>query len=299
MAEHVIDLEGLRETLSKKLDFPDGQLHQLCIIEGVPILMWDFKNFISCRKAARENFVHVKTGKRLYSFDKPLPLPSPSPSLPFFILNDEHGDVFHDAASQVVKESYVYPEVSESVRKNAFSMSLKAHNYNVNRIEATKAKYHFCQFSGGGDLYITRDTSFLVVITDDDNSPPMEPCQASPLSSSDSKLISLSIETKKQDCSLEQLRYQLWANIFLITVEKFTESLSFTTKENLLQLDRLTGYGMACGGTGVIGAYKLEIDLTSSKSHAKYVTKLELGSRDRIQAASLMDFIVNYFHKLK
>jgi len=87
MTDHVIDLKGLQEALSGKIDFPEGKLHLICTIEGVIILMWDFKNFISCRKAGRDDFIHVKTDERLYQFETPCP--KASLSLPFFILKDK------------------------------------------------------------------------------------------------------------------------------------------------------------------------------------------------------------------
>ena len=114
---------------------------------------------------------------------------------------------------------------SESERKNAFYMSLQTHNYNVNRMDATKTTLHFCQFSGGGDIYITKDLSSLVVVTPVKNNSPqpvsapkesMELPNVSPISSSDSKLISLSVEAKKQSLDVKELEYQLWANMILL-----------------------------------------------------------------------------------
>ena len=303
MTNHVIDLEGLQEVLSRKIDLPKGKLYQICAIEGVIILMWDFENFISCRKAGRRDFVHVVTDERLYPFE--WPWPKASFSLPFFILNEKHGVVFHDEEKQIMKESYTFPLVSKSERKSAFYRSPQAHNFNVDRVDATKTTHHFCQFSGGGDIYITKDLSSLVFVTPiNNNSSPtvsgpedsMEFPNLSPTSSSDSKLISLSIEAKKQLPDVEELQYQLWANMILLAVEKFKESVSFNTKENLLQLDRLIGYGMACSGDGVVGAFKLEIDLIGN--YTRFVTKVKLGARERIQAASLMDYILKYFDKI-
>jgi len=125
----------------------------------------------------------------------------------------------------------------------------------------------------------------------------MELPNMSPISSSGSKPISLSVEAKKQSPDVEELQYQLWANMILLAVEKFKKSISFNTKENLLQIKRLIGYGMAYSGDGVIGAFKLEIDLIGN--YTRFVTKVKLGPRDRIQAASLMDYILKYFDKIK
>ena len=84
--------------------------------------------------------------------------------------------------------------------------------------------------------------------------------------------------------------------MILLVIEKFMQSLRFNTKENLLQLKRLVGYGMACSGDGVIGTFKLEIDLIGNQNCTRFVTKVKLGPRDRLKAASLMDYI---FDKIK
>ena len=108
----------------------------------------------------------------------------------------------------------------------------------------------------------------------------MESPNMSPISSSDSKLIETS--------DVNKLQYQLWANMILLVIEKFMQSLRFNTKENLLQLKRLVGYGMACSGDGVIGTFKLGI---GNQNCTRFVTKVKLGPRDRLKAASLMDYI--------
>ena len=284
MTDHVIDLKGLQEVLSEKIDFPEGELHEMCTIEGVIILMWNFKNFISCKKAGRHDFIHVKTDERLYQFERPCQ--NASLSLPFFVLNDKHSVVFHDEDKQIIKESYTYPFTSEGERKNALYRSLQTHNYNVEKVDATKTTHHFCEFSGGGDIYITKDLSSIVVVT--------------PLSNNLPQTVSAPKESMESpNMSLNKLQYQLWANMILLVIEKFMQSLRFNTKENLLQLKRLVGYGMACSGDGVIGAFKLEIDLIGNQNCTRFVTKVKLGPRDRLKAASLMDYIFEYFDKIQ
>ena len=48
---------------------------------------------------------------------------------------------------------------------------------------------------------------------------------------------------------------------------------------------------MACSGDGMVGAYKLEIKFGENTS---FVTKIQLGYRDRLQAAGLIEFILQY-----
>ena len=93
------------------------------------------------------------------------------------------------------------------------------------------------------------------------------------------------------------LKYQLWANMFLLAVEKFKENLEMNTKDSLIKLEKLVGYGMACSGDGVTGTFKVEIPLI--KGNTEFITKLKLGARDRMKAASLMDYILKYFDQIQ
>ena len=83
--------------------------------------------------------------------------------------------------------------------------------------------------------------------------------------------------------------------MFLLAVQIFRENLSVITKQSLIKLEKLIGYGMVCSGDGVIGAYKVEIPLKEGVT--KFITKLELGC-DRIKAATLMDHILKHFDQI-
>ena len=283
MTRHVIDLEGLQEVLSGFIELPEGELREMCTIEKVTILMWSFSEYVGCRSVGRYQFVYVNTEDRLYEFNEPCT--KASISLPFFVLEDKPSSVFYDEARQIVKESYWFPVVSEGRWRSALERSLQDHNYKVNIIYPNKTKYHFCQFSGGGDFYITNRSSLSVVL------PNMYPT-----SLSESKPIYLNVEAKRQNTDIEDLQYQLWANMFLLAVQIFREYLSVITKQSLIKLEKLIGYGMVCSGDGVIGAYKVEIPLKEGVT--KFITKLELGARDRIKAAALTDHILKHFDQI-
>ena len=49
---------------------------------------------------------------------------------------------------------------------------------------------------------------------------------------------------------------------------------------------------MACGGDESIGVYKLEMQFDQN---TVIVTKIELGARERLTAAALMDFTLQYY----
>ena len=84
--------------------------------------------------------------------------------------------------------------------------------------------------------------------------------------------------------------------MIVLAVENFMaainpyENQSFT-KNDHLEVKRPTGYGMACSGDGMVGAYKLEMKFGQATS---FVTKIELGCHDRFLAAGLMDFFLKY-----
>ena len=59
---HVINLHLLKEALSStSIDLPKGSLHQLCLIEDILVLIWDFAEFTMCSKASQLDFGFVDT----------------------------------------------------------------------------------------------------------------------------------------------------------------------------------------------------------------------------------------------
>ena len=51
----------------------------------------------------------------------------------------------------------MFPDASENARLEALRISLHANQYNVKGWDGTKTVEHYCQFSGGGDIYIAKD----------------------------------------------------------------------------------------------------------------------------------------------
>ena len=80
--------------------------------------------------------------------------------------------------------------------------------------------------------------------------------------------------------------------MIVIAVKKFKDSIRHCTKEEILELKQVLGYGMACGGDGSIGVYKVEMRFDQ---RTVFVTKIELGARERLTAAALMDFTLQYY----
>ena len=308
---HVLDKKCLHDILSDLINLPDnGTIDYVTTIEGLTVLVWDFDDFTMCSNVTEGDFSFVGTSTRIIDFEGPPP--DPSISLPYFILNAEKTKLFHADGS--LKVSFMFPEVSESTRVEALRKSLESNNYNVERCDSAKTTKHYCEFSGGGDIFISRkDVSVPLVfvspavakMTGPDEAPneaPNEPSvvklRVSPLHQGESKLASLSIEAKKGNPNSTKLRCQLWANMVILTVTNFMnaicpdQSSTKMSKTDLLRIKQVTGYGMACSGDGMVGAYKVEMKFDEITS---FITKLELGSRERLKAAELMDFILTYY----
>ena len=183
--------------------------------------------------------------------------------------------------------------------------SLQANHYDVYTYDPSKTSYHFCEFSGGGNIYITKDiSSFLVFVvpTDEDlpttdkdspatKSAPEGLLQVSPLAAGVSKMVSLIVEGKKESCSIEKLKCQLWANMIVLAIARFR-----ITKLQLLDLAQLSGYGIACSGDRISGVFKLEIDM--NKGQTRFVAKFPLGCRERLKSVGLMDFTFHYYKQI-
>ena len=87
-------MEGLQDVSSGTIDLPEGNLLDICTIENVLILMWNFTNCVGCGSAGRNQSIHVWTDKKLFTFTEPCK--TASVSLPFFILNDKLDSIFYD-----------------------------------------------------------------------------------------------------------------------------------------------------------------------------------------------------------
>ena len=80
-----------------------------------------------------------------------------------FVINDKNDVVFHNSDNQVLKIDYTYPDVTENRRVEAQRTSLQDHKYCVERLDSTKTSHHYCEFSGGGDLFVTKEVKLPLV----------------------------------------------------------------------------------------------------------------------------------------
>ena len=54
----------------------------------------------------------------------------------------------------------------------------------------------------------------------------------------------------------------------------------------------LIGYGVTCTGCEIVGVYKVEMEFNRC---TRFITKVEIGSRDRIPAAKIIDLGLDYY----
>ena len=305
---HIMDTKALKTVLSvcPLIELPEeGDLHHLVTVEGVKVLVWNFTQFTRCSSASINDFILVNTSERCFDFEDPCP--TGHISLPFFTIESDLTAIFRNVTTQKFNESFVYPDVAENVRMDVLFNSLKSHQYDVRRCKSTKSISHYCQFLGGGDIYIqNKNIGALVFISAAEKTPDEGLSvgggnkKGSPLAHATSKLCSLSIEGKK-GISADKIKYQLWANMITRVIERFITSVDppegqsvnqLFTKDDLFKLKEFIGYGVACAGDGMVGVYKLEMKLGKP---TLFITKLKLGSRERLLAAGLIDFTLHHF----
>ena len=285
----ILDMTAVKEALSDLIiDLPDGKLDEICRIGNLLVLMWNFDDYTRCSDATKEDFVNIDISTSI--FDIPKPIPKGTVSLPFFILEEKESIVFENVDCQILSLRYGFPEVSENIRLESLKTSLVAHSYRVHRVDPTKTTEHYCQFSGGGDLCVTKNVAPpLVIVSPTDE---VDTTTALDQGTSGGDMPSSGTSGGGID-NLDKLKFQLWANMILIAVKKFKDSLPLCTKKDILELKQLVGYGMACGGDGTIGVYKLQMRFGQS---TVIETKIELGARERLTAAALMDFTLQYYN---
>lgn len=330
---HIVVIKDIVDVLNQHIALPDnGKMDFVATIEGVKVFVWNYAQWTPCSSASLENFPYVRTPERHFDFTEPCPIGWIS--LPFYLVDrfiaSEDGYkfdefIFRDKSNQLLKESFVYPDVSEDERMDALIASLNHHKYNVMRFNSKRVKHHYCEFSGGGDIYLWKNSISKPLIfsvpTDGDgdttttpDSPTTSGAQThgaglssgdvnvSPVTSGLSKMSSLSVEGKTAYVDAEKLKFQLWANMISLMVTNFIKTIKQSaihphsqnvfTKDDIFKIKEFVGYGMACSGDGMVGVYKLEYKFGK---YTSFVTKLELGRRDRIVSANLMDYTIKYY----
>ena len=93
-------LQSLEEALREDIELPSGDLHHICNIEDIVVLMWNFDEYTPCSGTSSEDFT------RIFKFHNGCP--KGIISLPYFILKDKEHVVFRDKNDQIVHDVYTY-----------------------------------------------------------------------------------------------------------------------------------------------------------------------------------------------
>lgn len=120
-----------------------------------------------------------------------------------------------------------------------------------------KRMANYCHFTGGGDLRISRTGfEFLLMTTENTESGGMSPIDQGEVRET------LDIECKQSTNA--EIRYQLMANMYNLLVRQFTSKLSEarTTQQlsHVLQLSKISLYGMSIGICRPVEILKLKVD---------------------------------------
>lgn len=185
---------------------------------------------------------------------------------------------------------YGFPQPeSEDERMSKLLTSLQTHLgalYTVENSAGRKKRVAYCQFSGGGDLCVSKKSVNVPLVfvsqtydDDDDNnstSSTYTPTTFSPPASvtpPSKEPLGLFIEGKKDNTAENVLKLQLWANMVVATITIFKHKIqkSQLTKQDLFGHKLLTGYGIACTGNGMVRMYKLEMKFQNGET--KFITK--------------------------
>ena len=291
---------------------PEGCIQDLGRIGELRLFVYQFnkKDVTQCSNASSSDFPNMIpiSGK---PFNPKLGL-TRNVAWSFFSLDPDPNykltKDFIDAKKLNMKSYYKYPPGREQDRINVFYQALiyflLGKNVNVEKITNPGNTNYHCQFSGGGDLFITKKTvplssassssTSLSILNETvpDPSATNSP-DRSPVSEGESAS-GFTIEGKVALENAEKLLYQLFANITLHTVGDFiTKCKSRQYSEAYIRkMDKITGYGVGYTVVGQFGFFKLEMTFDSA---LKFLTKLALERYNSAEAAALMDATLDYF----
>ena len=115
-----------------------------------------------------------------------------------------------------------------------------------------------------------------------------------PSPKNDDDVVGLAIEGEKESYCRKSLLYQLYANIVLTCVSSFVQHVQngSYSEEFILKVNKFSGYGIAYTGYGHVGFCKLSIQFGHPM---KFVAKIPLQTHGRPEAASYVDFALDYF----
>ena len=297
---------------NKKLPPSNGTIEDKGRNGNLRIFVYKFHKLdvTPCSKASADDFIQCDDfEKRIFSPDIKL---IKNVGWSFFSL-DSNPDLnleeyFVDAKGLHIRPLFKYRLPEKEADRinclyNALVKDLSLKTMNITQIVPPGNTEHFCRFSGGGDILISKKTELMVISSlrdsnssqqrDDDS---LYPSQPSPKEATEC-ISGFTVEGKKMEAkSYESLKHQLFADVILNCVSNFMANVNEYSEAFIRSVDSVNGYGTAYTGTGLIGFYKVEIRF----GHAvKMVTKLELNQYQRPTSAAYLDSAVEYFTKIE
>ena len=70
-SNHIMDVTKLEEALNNLIAFPDGNLHLICRIDNVFVLMWNFSDYTRCSEATDKDFAFTIISEAIFKIPKP------------------------------------------------------------------------------------------------------------------------------------------------------------------------------------------------------------------------------------
>ena len=144
---------------------------------------------------------------------------------------------------------------------------------------------------GGGDLLIATDQSTCSIVQQNTTT------ESSPIQKG-TAMQHLALEGKKEDYDEEKLKWQLFANMMAAAVSQFLTNLKlYYTLKDIEEVKHIVGYGVPYTGSGVVGLYKLDIQLGAQ---TRIITKVAMRRHIPQVAAMLVDWFYDlYLNKLQ
>lgn len=287
---------------------PDGSIVDKGTKGNLRLFFYQFHedHITPCSKASDDDFEYVKyteDNDRLFTLPTKL---ERNVAWSFFCLDSDQSldlkNYFPYPDMLFLKPCFIYPFASsETDRMDILYLALAKHLSSDKSVVVSNIKNpgntdHFCRFSGGGDIFISKKTVSMVISQQHDDPPDDYPSPRSPRNDSD-HMSGFTVEGKKSEAkSIASLKYQLFADTVLNCVANFVTKCETENSEAFIRkVDKVIGYGAAYTGMGHVACYKLEVQF----GHVmEFVTKVDLQHYSRPTSAAIIDHALDYFLKM-
>lgn len=239
-----------------------------------------FSNCTQCSDANESLFAGVSRESREIDLDKLVDE-----------LDKRHlGWSFFSLGNPSIKSSGVrcVPTSSEDNRVSALYAALIKEGHKVTG--QFKHCGNFCEFTGGGDIYIDNQEKVVVCTA---TSTALEDLNENLSPQIDDDLFTGTIIEGKKGDAKASLAYQLMANMIILITRKTIDMLSTELNTTwLCDFESVSCYRIAYTGSGDFGFIKLEIDFQKQKMI--FVDKIPVARYTLQGSAALFDFTIDY-----